>query len=35
MKDLSIADSFADTCEAQRFNGNIQPELIAIFETID
>src|SRR6266849_4246254 len=35
MEDFPIADSLAGTGKAQRLDGNIQPELVSIFETID
>jgi hypothetical protein len=35
MEDFPIADSLAGTGKAQRFNGNIQPELVSILETIN
>jgi hypothetical protein len=35
MEDFPIADSFARTCEAQRFDGDIQTKLVSILETIN
>lgn len=35
MKDFPIADSFAVTRKAQRFDGDIQTELVSILETIN
>ena len=35
MEDFAIADSLASTGKAQRLDGNVQPELVSIFETIN
>jgi len=35
MEDFPIADSLAGTCKAQRLDGNVQPELVSILETIN
>ena len=35
MEDFPIADSLAGTGKAQRLDGNIQPELVSILETIN
>jgi hypothetical protein len=35
MEDFPIADSLAGTGKAQRLDGNVQPELVSILETIN
>jgi hypothetical protein len=35
MEDFPIADSLAGTGKAQRLNGNVQPKLVSILETIN
>ena len=35
MEDFPIAGSLAVTCKAQRLDGDIQPKLVSILETIN
>ena len=35
MEDFPIADSLAGAGKTQRLDGNVQPELVSIFETIN
>jgi hypothetical protein len=34
-EDLSVADSLSFACKAQRFDGDIQSQLVSIFETVN